>query len=137
MPSSPNFNLIMIKLINFVRFNITVFFYVSFFFLNLDYGILFYAQTIFLCCSRIACVAGLNMWAPQKIRRRKNADSIFQYAHVGLSVCTHAFWFVAQVLLIQLSPHKNLTVDSCRILPEFTSNNGFWLFLQITFNFAL
>ena len=37
----------MIKGINFVRFNITVFFYVSFSFLNLDYGILFYAQIIF------------------------------------------------------------------------------------------
>lgn len=60
MPSSSNFNLIMIKGIHFVCFNITAFLYVSFFFLNLDYGILFYAQIIFLCCSGIACVAGLN-----------------------------------------------------------------------------
>ena len=39
-----------------------------------------------------------NMWAPQKIRRRKNTDSTFRYARVGLTVCARAFRFVARIL---------------------------------------
>ena len=102
MPSSSNFNLIMIKVINFVRFNITVFLRLLFLFKPGLWNS-FLRSDYFLCCSRIARVAGLNDGSKicdphKKIRRRKNTDSIFRYARVGLSVCARAFRFVSRIL---------------------------------------